>query len=281
MDTLALHIELQPPTPWSEILISWLSEEGCNAFEETKKGIVAYASMDDVRKEDLSAKIIGWGKEREVELSLTQEIIPHKNWNAEWESDFQPVIVEKYLSILAPFHNKKDSIGMVVEIQPQMSFGTGHHQTTWMMSKALFELDSLPERVLDMGTGTGILAIVAEKLGAKEILAIDIEEWSAENARENAQRNSCSKIKTLHGDIDLVKNKKFGLILANINKNVLKSHFEAYSEALENDGRILISGFFETDISDMANFVDQLNFVIEKKWSKETWAALQLKRKET
>lgn len=279
MDTLVLHIDLIPAAPWSEILISWLSEEGCNAFEETKTGVTAYASMDDVDQNELKQKISEWGGEHEVELSLKDEVIPHKNWNAEWESDFQSVEVEDFLTILAPFHDKKDKKGMLVEIQPQMSFGTGHHQTTWMMSKALFEMKSMPERVLDMGTGTGILAVVAEKLGAPDILAIDIEEWSAENTRENAIRNNCTKIETLHGDIDLIQNRKFGLILANINKNVLKSQFEAYAEGLEVGGRIVISGFFETDVEDMLSFAENLNFELEKKWNKETWAALQLKRK--
>lgn len=279
MDTLVLHIDLIPLTPWSEILISWLSEEGCNAFEETKTGVTAYASMNDVDQNVLKQKISEWGAEHNVELSLKDEVIPHKNWNAEWESDFQPVEVEDFLTILAPFHDKKDKKGMLVEIQPQMSFGTGHHQTTWMMSKALFEMKSMPERVLDMGTGTGILAVVAEKLGAPDVLAIDIEEWSAKNTRENAIRNNCTKIETLHGDIDLIQNRKFGLILANINKNVLKSQFEAYAEGLEVGGRIVISGFFETDVEDMLSFTENLNFELEKKWNKETWAALQLKRK--
>lgn len=279
MDTLVLHIKLVPPTPWSEIAISHLSETGCNAFEETKTGVVAYASLDEVKEDELIAGFESWARENNIEFSLDTEIVKHQNWNAIWEADFQPVEVADHLTILAPFHDKANRKGLIVEIQPQMSFGTGHHQTTWMMSKAVFEYGDLPNSVLDMGTGTGILAIVAEKLGAQKILAIDIEEWSAENTRENAIRNACEKIETLHGDIDLIEGKKFGLILANINKNVLKAQFDKYVEALEADGRIIISGFFETDVEDMSSFAQNFGFEMEKKWNKESWAALQLKRK--
>jgi ribosomal protein L11 methyltransferase len=279
MDTLVLHIDIVPPKPWSEIAILQLSEAGCNAFEETKTGLIAYASLDEVNKAELITSFQNWAKQNDIEFSLKSEIVKHQNWNAIWEADFQPVEVDEHLTILAPFHDKANRRGMIIEIQPQMSFGTGHHQTTWMMSKAIFEFGRLPNSILDMGTGTGILAIVAEKLGAQDILAIDIEEWSAQNTRENAIRNECKNIKTLHGDIDLIQGKSFGLILANINKNVLKAQFDKYAEALETNGRIIISGFFETDVEDMSSFTQNLNFEVEKKWSKESWAALQLKRK--
>lgn len=280
MDTLVLHIEIQPLHPWREILVAWLSEQGCNAFEESKEGLTAYGQVDELDEKTIENKLTDWAEENEVQLKVRAEVVAHKNWNALWEADFQPVEVEDYLTILAPFHAKSDHKGMIIEIQPQMSFGTGHHQTTWMMSKALFEYRALPKRVLDMGTGTGILAIAAEKLGAEDIVAIDIEEWSAENTRENAERNGCEKIKTFHGDIDLIEGENFGLILANINKNVLKAQFQMYDQSLDKGGRIVISGFFETDIEDMTSFAEKFNFEVEKQWNKETWAALQLKRKE-
>lgn len=278
MDTLVLHIDISPREPFAEIAISWLSDDGFNAFEETKTGIRAYAAVTEVEQNLVQKKIENWALENQIDVTLNIEILPHQNWNAQWESDFKPVEVEDFLTILAPFHPRENTKGLVVEIQPQMSFGTGHHQTTWMMSKAIFEFGKLPERVLDMGTGTGILAILAEKRGAEEIVAIDIEEWSAENSRENALRNNCSKITTWHGDVDLIDGQTFGLILANINKNVLKAQFQAYSKALLPNGRIVISGFFETDIDDMKNFAHEAGFSVEKKWSKESWAALQLKR---
>ena len=280
MESLAFHIDIEPRLPWSEIAVSWLAEEGCNAFEETKNGIIAYGSSDDIKREILLTKIENWGAENNIILTTKLEIVPYQNWNAVWEADFQPVEVEDFLTILAPFHDKQGKKGMLIEIQPQMSFGTGHHQTTWMMSKALFEYNNLPNDVLDMGTGTGILAILAEKLGAKNILAIDIEEWSAENTRENAIRNNCTHITTLHGDIDQIADKKFGLILANINMNVLKAQFIEYSRSLLPGGRIIMSGFFETDVNDLLRHVEKFGFILEKKWNKESWAAIQLMRKE-
>ncbi len=278
METLALHIKIEPRTPWSEIAISWLADEGCTAFEETEMGIIAYTNGTDVDEQKLQSKLLAWTAENDLVTKLDIERIPQQNWNAIWEADFHPVEVEEYLTILAPFHEKKGRKGMIVEIQPQMSFGTGHHQTTWMMSKALFEYGPLPEKTLDMGTGTGILAILAEKLGSTDILAIDIEEWSAQNTRENALRNQCKNIITLHGDVDLIHDKKFGLILANINKNVLKSQMEAYALSLENSGRLIISGFFETDMNELIEFAARFDFHLEKSWNKESWAAIQFKR---
>jgi len=186
------------------------------------------------------------------------------------------VFIEEYATILAPFHDGKDAVGMKVIIQPQMSFGTGHHQTTWMMTKALFELGEMPSTVLDMGTGTGVLAVYAAKLGAKEVLAIDIEEWSAENARENVERNGCSNIECLWGDIDLVKGRNFGLIIANINKNILKQHMEVYSNALETNGTLLLSGFFVTDVDEMTNYCEAYKLKQTKVFTKDEWACIQL-----
>ncbi|MFA7274005.1 MAG: 50S ribosomal protein L11 methyltransferase [Crocinitomicaceae bacterium] len=277
MDTFAFHIELFPNQPWSEIAIAWLSEVGFDAFEETETGLIAYASETGIENpENSKAEIENWAKESDIQTNIEIVRIPQENWNARWESDFHPVSVEDRLIIVAPFHDKPKTGGLVVEIQPQMSFGTGHHQTTWMMSKALLDLDFLPEKVLDMGTGTGILAILAEKLGAKEIEAIDIEEWSAENTRENVIRNGCSTITTYHGDIELIEGKKFGLILANINKNVLKSHLSRYKDSLVPGGVLMLSGFFETDVKELMELARENGFQKQKEFNKETWAALQL-----
>ena len=165
---------------------------------------------------------------------------------------------------------------MKVVIQPQMSFGTGHHQTTWMMTKALFELDLVPEAVLDMGTGTGVLAIVAENLGAKRILAIDIESWSAENAELNANSNGSQNIEVKCGDIDLVGDEQFGLIIANINKNILKVHMSDYARSLNPNGTLLLSGFFDSDVEEMTAFAEQFGLKQTEVFGKDEWAAIQL-----
>lgn len=272
MNTLALKIELNPTQPWTDILIAELSEMNFDAFEETELGLIAYGNEAKInQKEVLSETVLATG---DFEYKLEYESIPPQNWNASWESDFQPVFVGEELSILAPFHDKKLAKKINIEILPKMSFGTGHHQTTWMMSKAILDEKVMPKTILDMGTGTGVLAFLAEKLGAESILAIDIEDWSVENTIENAERNKCSKIKALVGDVDLIKELKFDLILANINKNVLKSHLNSYLSALNNGGKIMLSGFFDSDCDEMILFAEGLGFKFVTKQTKESWAQL-------
>ena len=276
MDTLELKINISPKNPWSDILVAELSELGFDSFLDTEEGLLAYAPAE-ISLEDVLSKTSIAG-ENEGTFSTSHQIIPHQNWNAKWESDFHPVFVEEYATILAPFHDKRVAKGMKVVIQPQMSFGTGHHQTTWMMTKALFELDLVPEAVLDMGTGTGVLAIVAENLGAKRILAIDIESWSAENAELNANSNGSQNIEVKCGDIDLVGDEQFGLIIANINKNILKAHMSDYAKSLNPNGTLLLSGFFDSDVEEMTAFAEQFGLKQTEVFGKDEWAAIQLSK---
>ena len=276
MNTIELTIELNPIEPWSEILVAELSDLGFESFVNTEAGIIAYAP-ESINYDEVIAES-SLNEEALFKFSLSKKVIPYQNWNSTWEENFQPVYIEEYASILAPFHDAKLGKRMVVTIQPQMSFGTGHHQTTWMMTKALFELDEIPRHVLDMGTGTGVLAIVAEKLGAQRILAIDIEDWSAINAAENAERNKSSKIECKCGDIDVLGNEKFGLVIANINKNILKAHMEAYSNALNPGGTLLLSGFFISDVEELILYAGNYNLEKTKLFQKDEWAAIQLEK---
>jgi ribosomal protein L11 methyltransferase len=272
-NTLLITVELQPRNPWSEILTAELAEIGFDAFEETESGIKAYGPENKINEEEIISETI-LGGEHDFQFELNKEIIAFQNWNANWEADFKPVFVEDKLAIFAPFHDKTSFDGLVIEIQPQMSFGTGHHQTTWLMSQAILAENLEEKTVLDMGTGTGVLAILAEKLGASAILAIDIEDWSVENTIENAQRNNCSKIKSLHGDVDLISGQSFDFILANINKNVLKKHMISYVDALNANGKLFISGFFDSDAQEMIDFVENLGLKHLKTNTKETWAQI-------
>ena len=276
MDYIELNISIVPRNPWSEILTSELSELGFDSFVDTETGIQAYGPVDNFDLDYVIKNSIMSAADPDFVLSYDQKVIPHQNWNAQWESDFHPVEVEDYLTILAPFHSKDDRIGMIVEIQPQMSFGTGHHQTTWLMSKALFEIGSMPEKVLDMGTGTGVLAIIAENLGANTVVGIDIEDWTVINARENVERNNCKNIEILFGDVDLIAGQTFGLIIANINKNVLTAHIESYSIALKKEGILLLSGFFDSDVAELVTFAAHFHLEKQKVYSKEGWAGIQL-----
>ena len=279
MDYLELTVNIQPRNPWAEILVSQLAELGFESFVDTENGVLAYAQVTDVDLENAINESLLSSSTDDFQLDFESKIIPQQNWNALWEADFQPVEVEGRMTILAPFHDKTKAKGIIVEIQPQMSFGTGHHQTTWMMSKALLDLPNVPKNVLDMGTGTGVLAILAEKLGAENILAIDIEDWSVENTKENAVRNGAKGIVSLHGDIDLIAGKTFDLILANINKNILKSHLNQYSKSILSDGMLMLSGFFETDVEELVEAAINENFTLLKVLNKETWAAMILTKK--
>jgi ribosomal protein L11 methyltransferase len=278
MDYLELTVKLTPRDPWTEVLMVELGDNGYESFVETEEGLQAYAQVGEIDPENPIKNTILGSAHAEFKAEWETKIIPQQNWNAVWEADFQPVEVEAYLSILAPFHDKAGHKGMIVEILPKMSFGTGHHQTTWMMSKALFELKEIPSEVLDMGTGTGVLAIVAEKLGADHIVAVDIEDWSVENTIENAERNNCTKIEAICGDVDVLEGRSFGLILANINKNVLKAHMASYAKMLEKNGTLLLSGFFDSDVDELVAFASQFGLVKIRILNKDNWAAIELKK---
>lgn len=278
MDYLELSIALTPRDPWTEILTAELADNGFESFVETENGILAYGQLELVDAEFPLKNTFLEAKPSDVDVVIESKVIPQQNWNAVWESDFQPVEVEDYLTIVAPFHDRSTAKGMIIEILPKMSFGTGHHQTTWMMSKALFELETIPNEVLDMGTGTGVLAFVAERLGAKHVVAVDIEDWSVENTLENAERNDCKSIEAICGDVDVLKGRTFGLILANINKNILKAHMSSYAEMLEKNGTLLLSGFFDTDVDELVTFAEQFGLKKRRVLNKDNWAAIELNK---
>lgn len=278
MQRIALKVKISPAEPWTDILVAQLAELGFDSFVSTEDGVEAYADSSIGVPEEIIAQTFLDEEIEGVTSTYTIEILPFKNWNEVWESDFEPVFVEDKVSILAPFHSPDLACGLSVIIQPQMSFGTGHHQTTWMMVKALMELESIPSKLLDMGTGTGVLAIVAEKIGVSDILAVDIESWSVENTIENAQRNRCNSIRAIEADIEGVVDNGFEVVLANINKNVLKRHFDSYYNLLVDKGILVISGFFESDADELIQIAEELGFTFESMYTKETWAALKFKK---
>ena len=275
MDTLELKIELTPKEPWSGILIAELSELGCDGFVETKTGIIAYGPATL----EVSDLIEGSSLKEATAFKyvLEKNIIPYQNWNATWESEFEPVYVGNHATIIAPFHDESIVQGMKVIIEPQMSFGTGHHQTTWLMSNGLFQLPDIPERILDMGAGTGVLAIIAEKLGSSYLVAVDIEEEAKLNIEHNVSLNACKNIAAICGDIEVLANEApFGLILANINKNVLKRHMKRYAELTLNNGQLWLSGFFVSDVDEMIEVANQNGFNLIQVDEKEGWALIKL-----
>ena len=278
MDYIEVTINLTPRMPWSDILIAELADLGFESFVETVTGIQAYAP-ESIGNVAAILQQTSLATANEVTVEMTTAVIAHQNWNAQWEADFEPVIVDDRLAILAPFHDESAFQNQhKIIIQPQMSFGTGHHQTTFLMSQFLMDLEPVPQHILDMGTGTGVLAILAEKRGCSDIVAVDIESWSVENTKENAVRNQCSHITALEGDVDCLTGMKFDMILANINKNILKAHLPAYAELLKENELLYLSGFFFSDVTELTAEAAKSNFTVLEVREKETWAAIKLQK---
>ena len=276
MQYIELTVELTEVEPWRDILIAELAEQGFESFVETKTGLQGYIQEPLFKPAMIDALLTGKPVSEHRVTTIAEQ-----NWNAEWEKNFDPVFVEDKLAIIAPFHPVPKGFKQIITITPKMSFGTGHHQTTWLMSKQLFHLGLKNKDVLDMGTGTGILAILAEKLGARSVFAPDIDQWSFENALENCAANGCSKIEVAHGGHELLTDRFFHIIIANINKNVLIQHFSVYSTSLLSDGLLLLSGFFETDKDDLVREASKHGFIFDSIYTKEGWALIQLIKKQT
>ncbi len=277
MDYIEFDLKITPKKPWTEIAIANLAEFGFDSFVESENGVLAYIAHENYN-EFLVCEILNEIMEKEVVYKFNSRLIPHQNWNAAWESEFEPVHVGDKLSILAPFHDKNKANKLQLEIMPKMSFGTGHHQTTQIMCELMFDIDFKGKKVLDMGSGTGVLAILAEKKEAEYILAVDIEDWSAENIVENSQRNACEKIESRCGDIDCVSEDDFDIILANINRNILMNQIPYYSTQIKKGGLLLLSGFLESDLSLLINHAENNGFLLLEKRNKEMWFSLMLKK---
>lgn len=269
-----LTLQIQPFSPFHEIAIAWLADIGFESFVEEAPVLRAYVQELNFNSLKLEKLLAQFPHDR-VRVSHNIEVLPGQNWNALWESEFPPVIMDN-LAIVAPFHSKEYRRGRFIEIEPKMSFGTGHHATTCLMCKAMDAVDFNNAKVLDMGTGTGILSIFAEMLGAVEVLSVDIEPWAVENAQENALRNNCQKITVVLGDVGIVPMKGFKVILANINKNVLLSHFAAYWKLLEPAGTLILSGFFDFDKDPILKCAEKFGFQLQNTYEKEHWTCLQL-----
>lgn len=224
-----------------EVLIARLSAEGYNGFEETDESLLAYIDGADFNTETL--QLIA----SEYEVPYDVETLGHQNWNAEWEKNFQPVIVDGFCTVRADFHQLDIATPYEIIITPKMSFGTGHHATTKLMITRMQHIDFAGKDVFDFGTGTGILAILAEKLGAKYVLAIDNDEWSFENSQENVQRNNCNIIEVQQGSMEHITPKEYDVILANINRHILLHYMPELHKSVKTGGILLMSGLLTED----------------------------------
>ncbi len=272
MNYIGYHFEIEPIQPGSDILIAELGEEGFESFVETEKGISAFIQKKDWHKDILkNIQILNSG---EFRITFTYEEIEQVNWNTEWEKNFEPIIVNDTVSVRAPFHEKTD-LPYDIVIEPKMSFGTGHHETTHLMIQQLLNVDLTDKTVLDMGSGTGILAIMAELRGAKSVDAIDIDDWCYENALENATRNNCTKIRVFKGDAALLAEKNYDVIIANINRNVLINDLPVYYKCLNKGGVLLLSGFYREDIPFIKKAATGLGLKESDVLEKNNWISLK------
>ncbi len=270
MNYLEFHFEVHPVQPASEILIAELGELGFESFLETKTGVQAYIPEEDfsgLDKENLTIL-----QHPDIQITWTSRVIAQQNWNATWEKNFHPIKVDKLCLVRAPFH-QAEPVDFDIIIEPKMSFGTGHHETTYMMLKLLLEEQLRDQSVLDMGCGTGVLAILAEKKGADEIMGVDIDPWSYENAKENVARNHCKHIQILNGDADNLGETTFNMILANINRNILLKDIPKYHSHLKRPGALLLSGFYLKDLDAVSAKCRQYDLKLEKKLQKNDWVA--------
>jgi ribosomal protein L11 methyltransferase len=274
MDYIELDVKLINPDELRDIIVSELSDLGFESFIETADGVQAYIPAEKYTKELIySSEIIGSFRDQ---IAVTDKFIEARNWNAEWESSFQPVVVGEQCVIRASFHPSPEHVKYDIVIDPNMSFGTGHHETTWLMVNECLQMDFQGKSVLDMGCGTAVLAILAAKLGAKEVMAIDIEEGAVKNSIENIELNNVNNIAITvkKGDSSLLADSHFHLILANINKNVLLADIPRYSECLEAGGELLLSGFFETDASTITTKAAAAGLTIIRQNLKNQWCLL-------
>jgi ribosomal protein L11 methyltransferase len=276
MNYIEVNTSLEPYSPWNEILISRLADIGFESFTEIENAVQAYI-QEELYDADATVGILK-EVEQEATVKYTINLIPYQNWNATWEAEFKPVAVTNQLFIRAPFHEENKAFAEEIIIQPQMSFGTGHHQTTWLLSKALMDIDFADKSVLDVGTGTGVLAILAKKRGAKYVLGTDIEEVICQNARDNCKLNQIDTIEIRLGDIDCVTERAFDIIIANINKNVLKKHMEHYAALSKPGGLLFLSGFFVTDIDELNSCGSEAGFKLIQSFEKENWAVMCLEK---
>ncbi|HOP12793.1 MAG TPA: 50S ribosomal protein L11 methyltransferase [Lentimicrobium sp.] len=267
------YIELNCSLPageiaFAEILMARLGELGFESFEETKEGLLAYIPAHDFDPAMLNMEEL-WPAD--IEVNHTWRTVPDENWNAVWESNFEPVTIAGRCHIRAPFHPVRSDMEFEIVIEPKMSFGTAHHETTSLMIEVLLDADLAGKNVLDMGCGTGVLAILAAMRRAAEVTAIDNDEWAYHNALENVIRNKQPGINVYQGDAGMLENMKFDVIIANINRNILLSDMQSYVNCLDSGGLLLMSGFYREDLQLITEKAAALNMLYTDHRVKNNW----------
>ena len=264
--------KVDPLYPGCEILIAQLSQLGFDSFQENNDGISAYIDstiLSSVRVEDIQIL-----NSIEFDISFEFYNVKKQNWNIKWESNFEPIYVDKTCCVRAPFH-KKSNYKYDLVIEPNMSFGTGHHETTSMMISFILANSFSNSSVCDIGSGTGVLAILAEKRGANRIDAIDIDNWCYLNSIENIERNNSKNVNVYEGEVHKLMQFTYDNIFANINLNVLLVDIPIYSTMLNTGGLLYLSGFYKKDIKSIEKVAEISNLSLVDSKVKNQWVALK------
>ncbi|SMD34487.1 ribosomal protein L11 methyltransferase [Reichenbachiella faecimaris] len=271
-------IIFQTNREFADILTAELAEMGFDTFEETDQGLDAYILTERYAAGDIKEMVEKY--QQLATIAYKVETIEKENWNEEWEKNYDPIAVDSRCRVRATFHEPDDAYDHEIVITPKMSFGTGHHATTQGMLELQLDGEFEGKSVLDVGSGTGILAIMAYKLGASYVEATDIDQWCVDNGLENFQLNGLQNIDYHKGAISTLQlNKaKYDVVIANINKNVLLEEMSYYAGLLEKGGQLYLSGFYEEDIPDIKNSTDSYNLLLEKSVIKDNWTALMFSK---
>lgn len=269
-----LQIEIQiPENETRELLIAALDECAIEGFEENTNALIAFVPEKDYNPTAIADLLTSY------KLPYTVTAIPKQNWNEQWEENFQPVVIGDFCTIRAHFHTTPITTQHDIIITPKMSFGTGHHATTRLMVEQMAEIDCSDKRVFDFGTGTGVLAILADKLGATDIIAIDNDEWSYENACENVLMNHCAHIDIRQGVLEDIDNIiRFDIILANINRHILLAYMDSMYQLLGNEGVLLMSGLLTEDETIISNAATASGFTITNVHTLGSWICIKCRK---
>lgn len=268
-----LEIKFELSEEFRDIIIAELSNYGFDTFLETNVGFNTYADNPELNLSPIE-RVVNIYKDL-CAISFDTTTFPDKNWNEEWEKNFEPIVVEEKCLVRAPFHKIDQSYSLEILIQPKMAFGTGHHATTYLMIQEIMKMDLTNKSVLDLGSGTGILAIASVKLGADMVWATDINEWSINNSQGNFELNDCNDIKLLCGQInDLDIPHQFDYVLANINRNVLLEEISSYLPKMKPNAHLILSGFFEEDQSLIEACVTDNSLEVVGNSTRNDWSVL-------
>lgn len=275
-DYLEYKFTIEPLQPAAEILIAELGYAGFESFVENEDGVTAYIPVEEFDEEIFAGIHIMHSEE--FDITYTSSKIEQVNWNIEWEKNFNPIIVDESCSVRAPFHDKPDTEFDIV-IEPKMSFGTGHHATTHMMLQFILKNNWEGKTVLDMGCGTGVLAILAKMKGAGEVDAVDIDNWCFQNTLENVERNACNTIKVYEGGAELLEGKRYDVVIANINRNILLEDIPIYAQCIIPEGLLFLSGFYTEDIPVIRERCEQYGLQYIEHLERENWTAVSFQKK--